>query len=601
MKKRLLAVIPVICFFAFLGAVVVYAVSVGPRKIIGVGQRKVMSVSCVPYTVIDYSGGTNGVAPNATTLAAGTHGASGVTSWLVSDPDNALTYSTDAYHALGIDAPLLCTGGQYADTSTVGLNYDTTASVTGIDRVRIYLPSFTGGTVSDAVLATGWFRTSLPQNATVNCDCFTLYSAGGSIPGMSFANGILQGNGTALIGLLEGSTGGAIGAMPSNTWLQWAILYDRSNATNGIRFAVLDASGNQYGTTVIGPATDGFANQLVIGNNKLDTITTGYNIQFGSIMLCYEDCVAADFPFATVAKIKTPTPSSSAGRYYPSISPTLTSEWSDTILYTTDGTIPACPSTGTLYTGAILINTTTTLKSIGCSARAGRISSSVRSDTYEIVPAVSFDVAGAGTTVSNTVISANHTITNGVTNSAVVATLHWVGSTHTASCTHNGNPMTQMWLYRETNANYSYSAAYIIAAGTGDGTAYAVSCTVSGSAVDMGMQTLSFYNVNQTTPYRTPVTQSITGTATSFSVTVANAQDRDMVVDAATLYPVANPDVSTSAQTLRASLRRIRGNTFSGVTSTADATGSTVMGYANMNGSTHYISFGAAALIPVAQ
>lgn len=67
----------------------------------------------------------------------------------------------------------------------------------------------------------------------------------------------------------------------------------------------------------------------------------------------------------------TPTDSPGAGTYSSTQSVTLSDPNALSILYTTDGSTPACPATGTLYTGAISISVTTTLKAIGCNGVTG--------------------------------------------------------------------------------------------------------------------------------------------------------------------------------------------------------------------------------------
>ena len=67
----------------------------------------------------------------------------------------------------------------------------------------------------------------------------------------------------------------------------------------------------------------------------------------------------------------TPTDSPGMGTYSSTQSVTLSDPTAATILYTTDGSTPACPATGTLYTGAFNISVTTTLKAIGCNGVTG--------------------------------------------------------------------------------------------------------------------------------------------------------------------------------------------------------------------------------------
>jgi Chitobiase/beta-hexosaminidase C-terminal domain len=67
----------------------------------------------------------------------------------------------------------------------------------------------------------------------------------------------------------------------------------------------------------------------------------------------------------------TPVDSPGGGTYSSTQSVTITDATATFILYTLDGSTPACPGTGTLYTGAFNISTTTTLKAIGCNGITG--------------------------------------------------------------------------------------------------------------------------------------------------------------------------------------------------------------------------------------
>ena len=67
----------------------------------------------------------------------------------------------------------------------------------------------------------------------------------------------------------------------------------------------------------------------------------------------------------------TPVDSPGAGTYSSTQSVTITDATAQFILYTTSGSAPACPATGTLYSGAFNISVTTTLKAIGCNGVTG--------------------------------------------------------------------------------------------------------------------------------------------------------------------------------------------------------------------------------------
>lgn len=210
---------------------------------------------------------------------------------------------------------------------------------------------------------------------------------------------------------------------------------------------------------------------------------------------------------------------------------------------------------------------------------------------------VTFDVIGINTTIfSGTAISGSHTVTNALVNSAVVAILSWeVDYATVSSCTYNGSSMTQMWNFRETGANISGSAGFIIPTGTGDGTAHTLSCTTGAAATNgTTLLSLSFGGVNQATPFRTASTANIDTTSGSASLVVSNAASGDMVVDGFTNWSDALAAVST--QTIR--LSHNSGNGYSGYTSTAAATGSTTMGYNSFTTTEHFSAFGAAAVRP---
>ena len=76
-----------------------------------------------------------------------------------------------------------------------------------------------------------------------------------------------------------------------------------------------------------------------------------------------------------------PTASPSAGSFSSNQNVTLTATGSTSIHYTTDGTDPTC-STGTTYSGAIPVSSTTTIEAISCYPNSN--ASSVASFTYTI-------------------------------------------------------------------------------------------------------------------------------------------------------------------------------------------------------------------------
>lgn len=107
----------------------------------------------------------------------------------------------------------------------------------------------------------------------------------------------------------------------------------------------------------------------------------------------------------------TPTDSPGAGTYSSTQSVTLSDATAQFILYTTTGTPPACPATGTLYSGAFNISATTTLKAIGCNGvTGGGVLTSVYTisagePTFTEVQGNFGSIASSGTTVAVTLTS----------------------------------------------------------------------------------------------------------------------------------------------------------------------------------------------------
>jgi hypothetical protein len=81
--------------------------------------------------------------------------------------------------------------------------------------------------------------------------------------------------------------------------------------------------------------------------------------------------------------VSTPVDSPGTGTYSSAQTITITSTNSTSIYYTVDGSTPACPSTGTLYSGGFTSPSSTfTLKAIGC--RTGWTSSGIDTSNYTI-------------------------------------------------------------------------------------------------------------------------------------------------------------------------------------------------------------------------
>lgn len=87
-----------------------------------------------------------------------------------------------------------------------------------------------------------------------------------------------------------------------------------------------------------------------------------------SVLYLFGQSLNSTGPAMLLGTVATPVDTPGAGPYVGSQSVTLSATHSGSILYTVDGSTPACPSTGTAYTGAFAINTTATLKAVGCNS-----------------------------------------------------------------------------------------------------------------------------------------------------------------------------------------------------------------------------------------
>lgn len=213
---------------------------------------------------------------------------------------------------------------------------------------------------------------------------------------------------------------------------------------------------------------------------------------------------------------------------------------------------------------------------------------------------VTIDAVSSGTTTAGgagvKTIADGLTVTSGRSNSAVIAVLDWNGTNTAAQltgCTYNSVAMAPMWRVTDTIA-LQRTAAFIVAAGTGDGVSHNAVCTFTNdlNANGVTMWLASFYHVNQTSPARMGYTALVDATG-STSLTVTNAVSGDFVVDGISMYG----GVPSTTQTSRGSVNNVFGNGYQvRFSSTASSvTGSTVMGY-TWDAVERYAAFGAAAI-----
>ena len=145
----------------------------------------------------------------------------------------------------------------------------------------------------------------------------------------------------------------------------------------------------------------------------------------------------------------TPVDMPGGGTYSSTQSVTITDATATFILYTLDGSTPACPGTGTLYTGAFNISSTSTLKAIGCNGITG---GAVLTSVYTITAgqptlSVQQEVVGhpSGASLSVTSTQAHSLLTVWTGNVSITSVSDSINGTWTealggVSCSYNSQP-----------------------------------------------------------------------------------------------------------------------------------------------------------------
>jgi Chitobiase/beta-hexosaminidase C-terminal domain len=498
---------------------------------------------CTPGAMFDSSGGTNTAAPTATTLSNSTFGATGAASplisgnepwsWGVTNNGPALTYSTSAHKALLGSAPRFCNGGTtYSDSASLGLELTTANGNNTINSIAFTFPYQTSGFgVSPIVLMSAWYQTTLGQTDTVNCDCLTIGGSGSG--GTTFANLIVSGSGTQLQAELEGATAGSPVPISSSTWYQMALEYAKSGI---IKLNVYDSSGFQVGNTMTGVAGNGPALDAIVGNNLASTMTSGAFMYWDKVQFCYLGCTDAQYPLGIPVHVNTPVDSPGAGTYSNTASMSLTAINSSSIYYTTDGSTPSCAGTGTstLYSTAVTISSTETVKSIGCTSHSLWVNSAVLTSTYTITSAITAGPGASSGIQTASPATMNFAIPSNAGNHAALV-VGIVADHNATACTYNGTSMTALATRKVDGAGVWGAQQFILINPTADGAAHSISCTIA-SVSNANIFAQSFFGVNQTgtvgNSWRTPpagTNDGGSGTGTA-SITVTTVSS-DMVVD----------------------------------------------------------------------
>src|SRR5208282_261832 len=127
---------------------------------------------------------------------------------------------------------------------------------------------------------------------------------------------------------------------------------------------------------------------------------------------------------------------------------------------------------------------------------------------------------GSGTTVSLTYVNAGNFLFVGT-----------IGDRTPTGCTYNSVGMTQMWTPKLDGGLTFYGTGFgLVAPASGSHT---ITCTFNSGMETGWFVAASWKNVDQTTPYRTPATNTDGGTCPAGATTIANAngQNTDLVVD----------------------------------------------------------------------
>jgi hypothetical protein len=292
----------------------------------------------------------------------------------------------------------------------------------------------------------------------------------------------------------------------------------------------------------------------------------------------YADSAVVSAAYTITLPTAPPTFSPAAGTYTSAQTVTISSTTSGaTIRYTTDGTTPTA-TTGTVYSAAITISATTTLKALAY--KTGYTDSAVVSATYTLVTATPTFSVTAGTyptaqTVSISTTTSEATIrytTDGSTPTSTTGTVYSAPITVSATTTLKaiafitGYTDSAVASATYTIAPYAATPTFSVAAGTYTASqTVTISTTTSGSAIR--------YTTDGTTPTSTSGTvysSAITVSSTTTLKAIAYATGYTDSVVASATYTIApytaTPTFSVAAGTYTASQTVVLSTTTSGAT-----------------------------------
>lgn len=217
----------------------------------------------------------------------------------------------------------------------------------------------------------------------------------------------------------------------------------------------------------------------------------------------------------------TPTDSPGAGTYSSTQSVTLSDPTAAAILYTTDGSTPVCPATGTLYTGAISVSVTTTIKAIGCNGVTG---GGVLTSVYTISGGGTVAFVNVNTSINQAGGSFSQSMTvNSGLNLVAFARVVWddTPGLSVSAITYGGQAMTAAGAAVYNSDSNIYAQAFMLANPPIGSNTLAI--TVTG-ANEIFADLIVFSGVNQATPVAPGSYTTSTGfSSTTMSVTIPSA------------------------------------------------------------------------------
>jgi hypothetical protein len=190
-----------------------------------------------------------------------------------------MKFQTAASHGLRNPTGRLCGDGQSygAGAGSLGLQYLTSTR-------NSWVTYNLGPLMTDAVTAGVWFYSNIPNSDLSNLDVFTIFGKNGA----DFANAKYLGGGTVqnpqrIFQLEVGSGGGNANInVQANTWYWLSLRYSKSGSHS---LSVYDTAGALVGSITEVAAGTTKPDYVVIGQSNSDTPTSGYVVNFDSMVI----------------------------------------------------------------------------------------------------------------------------------------------------------------------------------------------------------------------------------------------------------------------------------------------------------------------------